>query len=398
MTAIWDSAMHAWQDDSKANRNLSTRIKNRMKQIQGFPKTWWSLLGLFVLMMLATPQISFAQTCNPGTVAVTLNGPSSVLSWQPFYVNWNSTAPSTGSCTLSYSSTNQVQALQYLSPTPWGGTVGASGSMELYLSSPPVGTTSGSATLYATCGGGGPTVGSGCGSITIQVTAYPTVTPTPTPTPKPTSPPATGNIWFVVGASGANMSADDQVMLTHLTNLGYGVNSVYWGGTTTPPNLAGIKLVVLSSTSDPAGDAAFVGEGVPILVYKASAFPNLNMTKPPANAFWGNATGQTQVSIQNPSSPLAAGLSGTVTVTGAPASFAWGAPNSSAIAVASLAGSPGYDTIFAYPKSSSMIYGYTAPACRVGFFFGDGGPSTATAAAWQLFDAAASWLTTPACE
>jgi hypothetical protein len=99
----------------------------------------------------------------------------------------------------------------------------------------------------------------------------------------------------------------------------------------------------------------------------------------------------TQLTIADPTHPLAAGLSGTVTVATA-GGLHWGAPQSAeAIKVASVVGvtPPGYG-IFAYPPGATMDDGSKAAGARVGLFF-DPSNGAMTAEGWKLLEAALDW-------
>jgi hypothetical protein len=103
------------------------------------------------------------------------------------------------------------------------------------------------------------------------------------------------------------------------------------------------------------------------------------------------------VTIADPTSPLAAGLIGTLAVeTAAMPWFAWGHANANATIGATIAGVGGQDVLFGYPKYTAMPGGY-APACRVGAWWGDDDPASFNATGWQLLDAAVSWVTSPGC-
>ena len=99
-----------------------------------------------------------------------------------------------------------------------------------------------------------------------------------------------------------------------------------------------------------------------------------------------------QIAISSSSHPLAAGLSGTVTVLSSSDVMYWGVPNGNAAKVATLTGDSNKATLFAYESGSSMP-GLTAPAKRVGFFLGDNSGTKLTNDGWQLFETAVSWAT-----
>ncbi len=235
-------------------------------------------------------------------------------------------------------------------------------------------------------------------TMPVEPTATPTPTPTPTPTTSPTptatATPFLGNVLFLMGASGGNMSADDAAQKDHLTARGYSVIPFYACSAGTG-DAAGKVLVIIGSTSDPdCVGTTFRPVAVPVLVSKAAMLPNMGMT---SSSDWGSATSQTQVTIVDPTSPLAGNLSGTVVVETAAANyFAWGRPSTAGLKVASVVGDSTKSTIFAYAKGA-MMPGGGAPACRVGAFWATGSPSRFNANGWTLFDAAVDWATRAVC-
>ena len=152
-----------------------------------------------------------------------------------------------------------------------------------------------------------------------------------------------------------------------LQNLGYAV-SVIPSGTVQASDATGKDLIVITSTAARSGvNTLFTHTAVPVLTWNTGAFIDLGMTGGTQNTNYGTTGGQTAVSIVTPSHPLAAGLTGTVTVTTQADTFTWGSPNSAAIKVASLSGNGSDITEFAY-ESGAVMPGATAPARRLGFF------------------------------
>jgi len=150
------------------------------------------------------------------------------------------------------------------------------------------------------------------------------------------------------------------------------------------------RLVIISSSiiSAPFG-AKLAGTTAPVLCMDATIFGEMGMT----GALMGTDFGFTgmqpaQITILDALHPLAAGLSGTVTVSTATTSLSWGRPGPSAAAVAREAG--GHVVIFAYPMGAAMV-GRTAPARRVGFFAHHGVAAALTSDGLKLFDAAVDW-------
>jgi IPT/TIG domain/Bacterial TSP3 repeat len=109
-----------------------------------------------------------------------------------------------------------------------------------------------------------------------------------------------------------------------------------------------------------------------------------------ASTEFGTTTSQTQLTITNSSHPLAAGLSGTLTVVSAASSFAWGKPNANAVSIATLTSDSMKKVIFGYDKDATMP-GLAAPARRVGIFLTDTTGSSLNSNGTVLFDAAIKW-------
>jgi hypothetical protein len=155
-------------------------------------------------------------------------------------------------------------------------------------------------------------------------------------------------------------------------------------------------LVVMSS-SMPQG-TGFATElrpmGVPIICASPTTLDNLALGE-------GRTTGlverQVQIEILVASHPLAAGKSGTVTVTREPASAAWSIPPGGVTRVADLLGGnsgPGGGgdriALFGVDKGGATALG-PAAARRVWFFALEETFAAFNANGWALFDAAVKW-------
>jgi hypothetical protein len=112
----------------------------------------------------------------------------------------------------------------------------------------------------------------------------------------------------------------------------------------------------------------------------------MNMTAPGNN---GSEANQTNIDIINPGHPMAAGLSGTITLLTGSNNMGWGITQPGAQQIATIAGDPGRITIFGYPASANITCAGW-PARRVGFPLAAG--AGLTLAGWQLFDAAVNWI------
>src|SRR6185436_14198101 len=116
---------------------------------------------------------------------------------------------------------------------------------------------------------------------------------------------------------------------------------------------------------------------------------------------YGTTGSQTQLDIAKAGHPLAAGLTGRVTVATSNQTFGWGASIATgAVKVATLVGNTGRAAIFGYPKGALRkdSPATAAPARRVGAWASTASlaGSVPNASAWALFDAAITWDKDPA--
>ena len=159
---------------------------------------------------------------------------------------------------------------------------------------------------------------------------------------------------------------------------------------TTAETTRGHRVVVISYSVDSENVSGKFGDiAAPILVLEHNILDDLGMTAPKAH---GWQLGVTQITITDPTSPLAAGFSGDVTVYGKSGEVFWGIPGEGAIKVASVKGNPGRPVTFAYPAGAMMV-GRPAPGKRLQFFLG----AHLTPDKWlndaglKLLDAAIDW-------
>ncbi len=202
----------------------------------------------------------------------------------------------------------------------------------------------------------------------------------------PSAPPRTA--LFVVGNT--TLGAGDAAVKDRLESQGFTVTLV--SATAASSADAAGKGVVLISSTCVSGDVntKFRDVAVPVLTWEAWLYDDLGMTGVAAGVDYGQEPGQTQLDFVATSHPLSGGLSGTVTMTGAPSGFMWGKPGPAATVVATLAGDPAKAAVFAYESGASMP-GLTAPARRVGLFFSDATAASMTGEGWSAFDTAVSW-------
>jgi hypothetical protein len=194
-----------------------------------------------------------------------------------------------------------------------------------------------------------------------------------------------GTALFVVGNTA--LSAADSAVQQRLTALGFSV-TVRQDAASTSADATGKQLVVISST---VGSAAvgtkFKSVAVPVLVWEPNLYQDMGMT----GTTPGTVGAQTQLAmVAGSSDPMAAGLSGTQTVTSAASTFSWGRPGTGAFVVSRTAGSSTQVAIYRYEKGAAMS-GLTAPERRVGFFLSDTTATALNTAGRSLVDAAIRW-------
>jgi len=201
-------------------------------------------------------------------------------------------------------------------------------------------------------------------------------------------PPSNGSALLVVG--NVALSAGDTAVNNRLVVLGYSV-LVRTGSAAVSGDATGKAVVAISSTvASTDVNTKFKNVAVPVVVWESNLFDDMGMTGTVSGADFGVSGAQTQMSMLASSHPLAAGLSGTVTVTNSSDGFGWGKPAASAINVAAQTSDATKIVVFGYEAGSAMV-GLSAPARRLGFFLRDDTAANLTGNGWRLFDAAIAW-------
>lgn len=153
---------------------------------------------------------------------------------------------------------------------------------------------------------------------------------------------------------------------------------------------SGMDLIVISSgvRSGKVADK-FRDVKIPVICMDAWVFAPMKMTGPAQDTDFGDTTG-TQIAIAMANHPLAAKLSGTLTVAGQASPLSWGTPSATADKVATIPNQAAQAAIFAY-RTGTMMVGLAAPAKRVGLFAAEPIADRFTADGTKLFDAAVDW-------
>ncbi len=204
---------------------------------------------------------------------------------------------------------------------------------------------------------------------------------------------ATSVAALLVVADAVTLPSSDAVIKARLENLGFTV-TVKDAVNAAASDAANKSLVFISETVASASvNTKFRDVAVPVISAEPQIFDDLMMTGPTLETDYGYASGQTQATILVPSHPLAAGCTGTVSISTLASGAAWGRPAVSATQVASLSYDGTKKAIFAY-ESGAMMNGMQAPARRVGLIHGNDAFNSLTETGGALFDAAVRWATT----
>ncbi|HXK18326.1 MAG TPA: hypothetical protein VNG33_11015, partial [Polyangiaceae bacterium] len=203
----------------------------------------------------------------------------------------------------------------------------------------------------------------------------------------------TGNVLFVVGSE--PLTRGDSAILDRLRGLGF-VVSIIAASMVTADSAAGSDFALISrSVRSPDVMAPLRDQPVPLFVTEYNLYSSLGMTADATAASGGDTLTSTDLSIVDPTHPLAAGFSGTVTVLEpGKGQYGFGVPGGDAVVVANLVDEPQGAAIFAYERGSAMV-GLLAPARRVGYFLDIQASTRLTVEGWALFDAAAQWTAGP---
>jgi hypothetical protein len=196
-------------------------------------------------------------------------------------------------------------------------------------------------------------------------------------------------VLFVHGTDNKDRRLDGELLLQRrLERLGFSVTArTETEATSTDGRAAGLVYISSSVYADRIS-TRFRDTDVPVVVAEPWLLDDLGMTaagREDNQAYWTR-----DLVIVRPDHPLAAGLSGPVTVAAAPVLIAWGRPNAVATTVGAFRGNLQQASLFAYEKGAAMP-GLAAPASRVFIFLHDGTPLDLNDAGWGLFDAAIRW-------
>ena len=196
-----------------------------------------------------------------------------------------------------------------------------------------------------------------------------------------------GGTAIVFVASTSPEPSKDRVVVQRLQDQGFDVTVVADenAGSVTDADL----VIISSSVVHTRVGSAFRDLAVPVLTWEAYQFDDLAMTGK-ASPDRKERGARSDILIVDPEHPIAAGLTGTVTVSAGTASVSAGRPPDTASVIAVESGGSPWATIFAYDTGDAMV-GMDAPARRVAIFPTYPTPPKLTSNGWALFDAAVEW-------
>jgi len=173
--------------------------------------------------------------------------------------------------------------------------------------------------------------------------------------------PSVGEVAFIVG--NISLGAGDAAVQSTLVAMGYTV-TVIDDGDCSASDANGKALVAISATVKGRTVGSIFREvAVPVLLWEHEILDDMDMT-----TSQGTLSKQTQADIVDAAHPMAAGLSGTVTVLDPRDYITWGVPTAAADVVATVKGDASKAVLFGYETTDVMANSYAAPAKRVGVF------------------------------
>jgi hypothetical protein len=155
-----------------------------------------------------------------------------------------------------------------------------------------------------------------------------------------------------------------------------------------------ILIVIAGSVESTTVANRYRNVAVPVISLEYSLFDDMGMTGTVDGTDFGEDGGNSQINILDGAHPLAAGLTGVVTVVNAAANMGWGSPPPTANRVASIEGLASRIAIFAYPRGA-MMPGGPAPAKRIGFFALETSAAQLSDNGIKLLGAALDWAILP---
>ena len=202
-------------------------------------------------------------------------------------------------------------------------------------------------------------------------------------------PTGSGTILLVVGNTQALWTCDLKYQ-DRMQALGFTVE-LKQASAATAADATG-KILVFVSVSSPAEDvlAKFKDVTVPVVVQTSGVIDDMLMVAAPDRG--GTLAPFANAVVTTPSSPVAGGFVGTVTMSTVAAYQSWGTPSASGVKVLTAPGYTNQSVLFTYASGASMA-GLNAPSRRALFGFDDANVATLTPTGTDIFDLMILWLT-----
>ena len=181
----------------------------------------------------------------------------------------------------------------------------------------------------------------------------------------------------------------DDIIDLQLRLRGFNVTAIDDDVVTTG-DATGMDLVLVSATvSSTKVGSKFASVAVPVVTAEGFILDDMGMTGTTSGVDFGFSIDQSQLDIVG-TSPLTAGLSGTISMAVSGEQTQWGVPGVNAIVGAYEAGSTTRAGVFGYEIGATMPGG-VAPARRVGLYMGANLADAWTADGIALFEHAVAW-------
>lgn len=185
-----------------------------------------------------------------------------------------------------------------------------------------------------------------------------------------------GHTVILRGVSDADPNSPDHAQTSDVTP---GIDAVFISGSVAASQIGDVYRYV----------------PVPVIFSENAILDDLALSDDAAGQYaniFGAIAGQTNLVIVNPAHPMAAGLSGEVTVYQTPSQGRFNAAltNAHMLVIATAPNEPGRAVIFGYEKGACM-YGITAPARRLSMFVPETDSTNWNANGQALFDAGITW-------
>ncbi len=193
------------------------------------------------------------------------------------------------------------------------------------------------------------------------------------------------DILLVTGANPI-ASADERILFQLENILGLNVQVIsQFAVSESDANNKDAVLISSTVWSTTIG-TMFTNTSVPVLTWEAALLDDLGMS----NTGGSRENGVSEIDVIGSGHPLAAGKSGTVTISTLPESVTYGIPLASAEVIATSSTNASRARIFAYEVGANLT-SITAPARRAYIYLYEDGHSSWTAEAQDLFNAMVKW-------